>query len=556
MDVAYLVTEGGRAAPRSAPIEQALVVGRGVTCGFVIDDAAASREHFRIDRREDGFVWKDLDSTNGTLLNGMRMLEGRLAKGDRLQIGETVLRFEVEAPAARTAAPHDDTATLFKQTVLGAPGPAPVDAQPTPSEEVLRTVYKVINEIASNYEPCSLVDRILESTVGAVHAQRAALFFATPEGDLSPCPVCGRYHLWEQGTLRHVERDAVRVSTTVTRRVLREGESVLYKDSASDSEIDSAASVMALDLRSILCVPLRGKERVFGLLYLDSNRPGQAYSHEDMLLTSAIGHSAGLALDNANLHRDLLEKQRVDLDIQNAWSIQQGFLIKDWPEADARYRVYGVTYPARTVGGDFYDMVHLPEDRVGILIGDVSGKGVPAALTMAQLLAEFRITVQHEWAPDAVVRVLNEQLCARSQSGVFCTLCYAVIDPASGAAQFCNAGHHPALVSGAGGVREVAEASGPPIGILPGFAWECAETTIALGETALLYTDGIAEACKTVGEGEDYADARLSTAMGVFGGGGPRDLVESLCADVRAYCAPSDPHDDCTLIALRREGAA
>ena len=552
MDVAYLVTEGGRAAPRSEPIDGVLIIGRGNDCDFVVDDAAASRQHVEIARRSNGFVWRDLESTNGTLLNGTRMLEGLLKKGDRLQIGETVLRLEVEE--SETEAPPIEDSSFFKQTVLESTGAMPARTRVAKADEVLGALYRVINEIASNYEPCSLVDRILEATTGAIHAQRAALFFATPDGELAPCPVCGRYHLIQDGRLQHVDRESARISTTVTRRVLSEGESVLYKDNASDREIEAAESVLALDLRSILCVPLRGKQRIFGLLYLDSNRPGQPYSHEDMLLTSAIGHSAGLALDNAHLHMDLLEKQRVDLDIQNAWSIQQGFLFKDWPENDPRFRVYGVTYPARVVGGDFYDFAHLPDDRVGILIGDVSGKGVPAALSMAQLLAEFRITVLQDWRPGFVMSVLNQQMYERSRHGVFCTICYGVVDLRTGKVEFCNAGHHAALVGGPSGVRELAPASGPPIGILPEVHWTAEEAQLAPGETILLYTDGIAEATPVLGEGSEYGEVKLEDKLASHVADSPREMVEAVYADACAYCIPADPHDDCTLIALRYEG--
>lgn len=111
-----------------------------------------------------------------------------------------------------------------------------------------------------------------------------------------------------------------------------------------------------------------------------------------MLLSTAVGNSAGLALENARMHVQIVEKNRTDSEIQHAWQIQQGFLINEWPEDDARFKVYGDTRPAKTVGGDFYDFVQPDDAHVGLLIGDVSGKGVPAALTMAQLLTEFRRT--------------------------------------------------------------------------------------------------------------------------------------------------------------------
>ncbi|MCX5757730.1 MAG: PP2C family protein-serine/threonine phosphatase [Candidatus Hydrogenedentes bacterium] len=255
------------------------------------------------------------------------------------------------------------------------------------------------------------------------------------------------------------------------------------------------------------------------------------------------------------MHREILDKQRVDQEIAYAWTIQEGFLVNDWSAKDGRFEVYGETRPARTVGGDFYDFVRLSQDRIGILIGDVSGKGVPAALAMAQLLAQFRLRARETMSPAEVVKALNEDLVVRSQRGMFCSLCYITLDLGTGAVLCANAGHHPVLYVGSEGARCFGDASGPPAGILPVVPWTDSEWVVEPGGTLLLYTDGIIEA-RSGEAGEEYGIEGLFRIARRMYDRPPKELVDAVNEDVRAFCAPLLPHDDCTMIAVRRLGTA
>src|SRR5262249_13194661 len=163
------------------------------------------------------------------------------------------------------------------------------------------------------------------------------------------------------------------------------------------------------------------------VLYMDDDSSGRQYSREDLLLSSAVGNSAGLALENATFHRELLEKQRIDQEIKFAATIQEGFLVRDWTSTDPRFDVHGETSPARTVGGDFYDLVRPGPDRAVSITGDVSGKGVPAALAMAQIVAEFRLHSRALDSPGKIVEALNEGMVKRSTRGLFATMCCAAL---------------------------------------------------------------------------------------------------------------------------------
>lgn len=546
-------------AQRRTMLGDLTIIGRTEECGFVIDDSAASRRHAEIRRRANSFLLRDLGSTNGTSVNGSRIIEIDLRHGDEIRIGDTVLRFEKEEEqAARRAPEHSFIGTILagdKELAVGG------GAAQSKAEELFQAVYSFSNAVSTNYEPCSLADCIIETAVHAIHAQRGAVLFN--EGDtLGGCPVCGLVHWIRDGKPARSEVSEVRISNTVAQRVIEGGESVLFQDVDADGELNVAESIVSLNLRSIICAPLKAKSGVLGILYIDTDRASHAYTEDDMLLASAVANSAGLAIENAQMAQELLVKQRIEQEIAFAWTIQEGFLVKEWPESDPRFRVYGETRPAKVVGGDFYDYVQPLEDHVGVLIGDVSGKGVPAALNMAQLLAQFRLFAKDESSPAKVLAALNEDLTKRTQRGMFCTMCYILLNLRTGLVRCANAGHHPAAILGASGVASRGEATGPPAGILPAAPWTDEEWTIAPGDMVLLYTDGVAEArpsqAVTGADGaiEDYGLEGIMRAAGQLDAREPRELIGAINEDVRVFCAPDAPHDDCTMIAVKYLGRA
>jgi serine phosphatase RsbU (regulator of sigma subunit) len=549
---AFIVAGGGREGRRT-PVGSSLVVGRGDGCDLVIRDLAASRRHLRI-YRDDG-VWRcrDLGSSNGTLVNGEPIESCRLADGDDIRIGATSLRFVLEAAAEPAPVPK----TVFLQTVVDAEGrsTAPPTSRP---KELLEAAYTLMNSLATTFEECELVDSILSTTIRAVHAQRGAVLFAGDGFELRPCALCGLVHTIQDGVASRVGLDRIAISGSVARQVIEGGESVLYRSARTDDDVDSSASIAALRLTSILCVPIRTRNEILGILYIDTDLADRDYTEDDMLLAAAAGNSAGLALDNARVHESLLAKQRVDQDIEAAWTIQESFLVGDWPTDDPRFEVFGLTRPAKVVGGDFYDFARIDDDHVGLLIGDVSGKGVPAALTMALLLAEFRLCATGAESTAEVLRRLNRRMVARSRRGTFCTALLVALNLRTGRVIGANAGHHPVLRIAPGGVASCLSASGPPLGILEDADWSDEEAVLAPRETLLLYTDGIVEARRGAAGGEadeEYGLAGLERLALDRSTVSPRELVEAVLADVERFCNPRSPHDDRTMIALKLNGS-
>jgi len=338
MTQGYIVTGIGEDRQR-VPVGPSLIVGRASHSGCVIKDTAASRQHLEIRRSGDGYLCRDLDSRNGTTVNGARTSTCRLSNGDRILIGETLLHFELASEKAM-AIPDK---TIFLQTVLDPAGREKESPPSSSSKELLEAAYTLMNALASNFNPCDLVDRILETTTEAIRAHRGAVLFAGPRGELQPCGVCGHVHSVVNGERRPAGVEEIQISESVARRVLQDGENVLYQSGWTSGSVDPSASIAALRLTSILCVPIRTQNSVLGILYMDTDIADHEYTDDDLLLAAAAGNSAGLALENARNHQALLDKQRIEQDIEAAWTIQESFLVSDWPTDDRRFEVYGVT---------------------------------------------------------------------------------------------------------------------------------------------------------------------------------------------------------------------
>jgi sigma-B regulation protein RsbU (phosphoserine phosphatase) len=556
MQQGYIVTGDG-AQRRKGAVVTSLVIGRAADNGLVLRDTAASRRHVEIRAAGKGYLCRDLGSRNGTIVNGSPTHVCELKHGDHVLVGETMLRFELSTEPRVSSVPGK---TVFLQTVLDSTGQEEQQQPASNAKELLEAAYTLMNALASNFNACDLVDRILETTTNAIHANRGAVLFAGPDGRLEPCGICGHVHSIHHGVAEPAKVAEINISESVAHRVLRDGENVLYQGGWADGGMDPSASIAALNLTSILCVPIRTQNEILGILYMDSDVADHGYTNDDLLLAAAAGNSAGLALENARNHQVLLEKQRMEQDIEAAWNIQAGFLVSDWPTDDPRFEVYGTMILAKVVGGDFYDFARLDESRLGMLIGDVSGKGVPAALTMAQLLTEFRLGAPGVKSPAELLAKLNEGLVERSQRGMFCTVAVVAIDLRDGRMIGANAGHHPMLVVSEDRTATLLEASGPPIGVVPGISWQDETATISPGETVMFYTDGIVEARSgatrvpgTTPEGE-YGMSRFEHAVRERYPSSPRQLVDAVVNDVHDYCAPMSPHDDCTMIALRYKG--
>jgi serine phosphatase RsbU (regulator of sigma subunit)/anti-sigma regulatory factor (Ser/Thr protein kinase) len=304
-----------------------------------------------------------------------------------------------------------------------------------------------------------------------------------------------------------------------------------------------------------LAVPLVSQGELIGVLNLGPRLSEQDYSSDDRKLLDSLAAQAAPALRVAQLVREqqaeAATRQRFEQELEVARLIQQNFLPKELPDLPG-WQIAAFYRPAREVGGDFYDVIPLPDGRVGFVIGDVTDKGVPAALVMSATRSVLRASAQRLIEPGEVLERVNEHLCPDMPEKMFVTCLYSVLDPDSGLLRFANAGHDLPYVQTTDGVIEL-RARGMPLGLMPGMAYEEKEATLEPGDSVLLHSDGVLEAHDP--ERDMFGAPRLKETMGRGPGG--QEMIDYVLSSLAAFTGPdAEQEDDITMVMLQRSGGS
>ncbi len=261
----------------------------------------------------------------------------------------------------------------------------------------------------------------------------------------------------------------------------------------------------------------------------------------------------GFLLVNLLILLEVADRLSLKNDLEIAREIQYAMLPQAKYDSPA-FEAFGLTRPANTVGGDFYDVLPLPDGRVIVTIGDVSGKGSPAALLMALLLAMFRTLVDEGLEAAALAERLNVQVCRHSPASRFITLFFAACDPATGRMVYVNAGHMPALLRRRNGAFERLTGGGIALGMFEPSTYEACETTIEPGDTLVLYSDGVTEAENH--RGQPFEESGLERVVDVNALASPPDLAQTILRVVELHAQETFLADDVTLLVVRRKVVA
>ena len=332
---------------------------------------------------------------------------------------------------------------------------------------------------------------------------------------------------------------------------------IAYFQSASGAvdidalELDSPAVEALKEAGVKLVVPLVSQGELIGLLNLGPRLSEREYSGDDRKLLANLASQAAPALRVGQLvqeqQAEVRTRERLEQELRVAQLIQQQFLPKELPELEG-WQVSAFYRPARAVGGDFYDFIELPDGKVGIVAGDVTDKGVPAALVMASTRSILRSEAARHSSPGVVLQRANELLYPDIPAHMFVTCLYAVLDPASGKLCFANAGHNLPYVRNEDGVKEL-HARGMPLGLMPGMDYEETEATLAPGEVMLLHSDGVAEAHDP--DGQMFGFPRMHEVMA--GHARADEVIDALMTELDRFSGPGhEQEDDITLVTLRR----
>jgi serine phosphatase RsbU (regulator of sigma subunit) len=342
----------------------------------------------------------------------------------------------------------------------------------------------------------------------------------------------------------------IRLSKTIIDQVVESKQAILSTDTMDDPKFQLSESIADFRIRSFICAPLIDAEgTVLGAIQLDSLDHRNRFRPEDLDLLASVAGQAGIAIDNAQLHDRVVRQRVLERDLELASEVQKSFLPQRAPSLE-NYELNHFYQPADKVGGDYVDYISLPDGRVAVVLADVVGHGMAAALQTAQLSAALKFSLATNTDPAEAVRSLNETLSDGSLEDRFITFCMLVIHSDSAKISIVNAGHMPPLLCRGDEVPVElgAEVRGVPLLVLDMFPYEAVEVTLEDGDLVLMYTDGLNEAMNA--EGELYGtDRLLEQSKGVQSG---VELTERLVEDIRDFSGGMAQKDDMCLVCCER----
>lgn len=415
--------------------------------------------------------------------------------------------------------------------LTGIAGVAMASTQRLHAVEELSTIIEATKLLNSTLDLGELINIILQLATRLIGADRGTVFLLDRERD----------EIWSLVGLG-LEQQEIRLPTTkgIVGWVARHGETVsleeAYLDPRFEPEVDRQ---LGYQTRSLLCLPIHNKDGdVVGVLEL-LNKKGGTFNAGDENSLRALSDQVALALENAQLHRELLAKQRMERDLELARSIQRGLLPEHPPRLEG-FEIGVAHAPSQMVGGDYYDFVMLDPHTLLTVIADVEGKGVASALVMANLQATLRALAAHLHALERIVSSVNDMILADTRAQKYLSMFVGLLDRHR-ALHYINAGHVPPVVIRADGSTVSLREGGMVVGVFPNVVYKRGYLQLAAGDVVAGYTDGITEAADL--RGNEYGLERLVDAVRRQRTAPPEQIVENVLSEVDRF-SRGGPHDD------------
>ncbi|MBI2221934.1 MAG: SpoIIE family protein phosphatase [Acidobacteria bacterium] len=517
--------------------QETFTIGRKETNHLRLSGSEVSRDHAEISRQAGRFTVRDRGSRYGTFVNGDQVTERELAHGDRIRLGRAG-GAELVFLAAAAAPFQTDRAT---STAIG-------------DLRQIAALLEGLRALGSGRVLDDVLALVLDSAIEVGGAERGFIMLAAPDGELEFKLARGRGRLTLPG-------GTFMTSRKIPEEVFRTGEARIVADLLDGELANAHMGTVALGIRNVLCVPLRlvryidradqaGEERRIGVLYLDSREKGSLLSSSTRTALETLATEAAVAIENARLYRETLEKARLEQEMRIAAEIQQAL----WPRATQAgpfFRAAAASIPCRSIGGDFFDYINLGDSAFGFALGDVAGKGPPAALLSALMQGIFAAQAASTLGPAATIRLVNAALVRRGIESRFVTIFYATLTR-DGRLTYCNAGHNPPLLVGKRALRKL-EVGGPIVGLFEAASFDEETLMLTPGDRLVIFSDGVSEAVNA--GGEEYGEPRIIDVLQQRPDADePSDVLEGLLSSVREYATGVPQADDITAMVLRYDG--
>jgi sigma-B regulation protein RsbU (phosphoserine phosphatase) len=524
------------------------IIGRKENCDFCIGHKTVSGNHAEISINDsgEGITLRDLGSKNGTVVNDLKIQDSiELKEQDRIMFGSTEFRIQSEdKPSEVTSHKVTLSKDIPENSIF-----MPIDEtmRPLPQKladvpELVPTIFDMARLLALDEPKEALLEKSLELISKVIPAERLLIIFVS--GDQEDIRV-GASHLSAGND------DELRLSKTIVVDIIENKNSLLIRNPLSDPKFADKQSIIMSEMKSAMAVPLFDEGRVLGILYADTTNPMHTYNDSYLRILATFGNIIASRLLNYALLEERQAKQLLNAELEKASSIQRNLLPSESPKIEG-YSLYAYQEQTRLVGGDLYDWKVLVDGSLIFLLGDVSGKGMGAAILMSNILAAFRVLYENEIIkPAEVVKRVSMQLHDYSKSNNFVTLFVGILNPANGKIRYANAGHNPPVLIRSDGKYEYLEATGMMAGAFDFTTWEEKTVDLQEGDLLFIFSDGVTEADRD-GAGDQYGDERTEKAALVYKDKNPQQFIEEMAGEIERFMGDAPQSDDITMMALKR----
>src|SRR5258705_11414758 len=523
---------------RIVPIDKPLFsIGRRSETDLRLPGADISRVHAEITLENGQCTIRDKQSRFGTFINNERTNEKVLAHGDQIRFGQandTEIGFFV-----------DDEAPSVERSAISAASEL----------RQMAALLEGLRALGSGRVLDDVLALVLDSAIEFTGRARGFLMLENKRsGQLE-------FKLSRARGKVTLSGRTFETSRKIPEAVFATGNQTIVEDLLDGDLAALHTGTVALGIRHVLCTPLRlvryvervdqkGADEIIGVLYLDSRERGALRSVSAQSALETLSAEAALAIENARLYREALDKAKFEQELRVAAAIQQSLLPVANREGDF-FSTAAASIACRAVGGDFFDYVDLPTDQFGFIIGDVAGKGSPAALLAAAVLGMFSAEATYQARAAPLLMRLNRGLFRRAIESRFLTTFYGILSP-DGSLIYCNAGHNPPLLVSKSSIRRL-ETGGVVLGLFEQATFEEETVTLQPADLIVLFSDGVTESMNP--DNEEFTDDRLIACANAQRGKTPQEVMDALLADVQAFCAGAMQSDDVTVVMVRYNGA-
>jgi len=532
-----------------------MVMGRNAECQIVLDEPAVSREHAVIRKIQGKFYIEDMKSRNRTFVNNQAISARTLLKdNDKIKICNFLIVFQESSPkpplpdglrrGEEAVEEDNEESSSTVEATISTSSKQILQTQPAEKLAFLLSMTADLTQVLNVEE---LLPKIVDSLFQVFRqADRGFVIITDDQGKLIP-KVSKTRHGKDEGPARF--------SRGIVNRCIETGEGLLSEDATADKRFDLSQSIADCKIRSVMCAPLTGRQtgKAMGVLQLDTQDRFKKFNADDLKLLMAVAGQAAVALENAKMHENLVARAGLERDLKTAQQVQRSFLPKKPPDLPG-YEFFAHYEAAQEVGGDYYDFIPLPGPRIAVMIGDVAGKGVPAALLMAKVSSDSRFCMLTQPSPADAVYHLNELMEEAGMLDKFVTLGACLLDPSSHQVTFVNAGHNaPVLYHKANGAMTEAttlDQTGYPLGVMDGIPYEATTITMQPGDVIVLFTDGVTEA-----KNKQEADFGMDGVYAALKASGPmtaKAMGQRLVAAAKQHFLGCKQHDDLTVACFGR----